>query len=237
MDALQQTIEQLVTTSKVLAHEGVIDILGHASVRHPNASSQFLMSRSLDPELITAADILPFAANGDPFRPTDAELDLFTERYIHAAIYEARPDVGAVVHSHSLDIIPYSVSKTPIRPMFVGGAKIGGPVPVWDIRTRFGDTTLLVTNMEQGRDLARSLGSSRAVLMRGHGGVVAGEQLIGTALIAISLQANASLQSKAMAMGDVQYLSDGEIARGNERPARKSGRNKIWDYHCRRAGL
>jgi HCOMODA/2-hydroxy-3-carboxy-muconic semialdehyde decarboxylase len=73
--------------------------------------------------------------------------------------------------------------------------------------------------------------------MRGHGGVVAGGQLISTALIAISLQANAALQSKAMAMGDVQYLSDGEIARGTERPARKGGGNKIWDYHCRRAGL
>ncbi len=237
MNALQQNIEQLVTASKVLAHEGVIDILGHASVRHPDDPSQFLMSRSIDPELITTDDILPFGKNGEPVRPEDAAHDLFTERFIHAAIYEARPDIGAVIHSHSLDIIPYSVSQTPIRPMFVGGAKIGGPVPVWDIRTRFGDTNLLVTSFEQGRDLARSLGDARAVLMRGHGGVVAGEQLVGTALIAISLQANAALQSKAMAMGNVQYLSDGEIARGNERPARKSGRNKIWDYHCRRAGL
>jgi ribulose-5-phosphate 4-epimerase/fuculose-1-phosphate aldolase len=86
-------------------------------------------------------------------------------------------------------------------------------VPNWDIRDTFGDSTnLLVTNMEMGRDLAKTLGSLTMTLMRGHGCVVVGRSLREVVFTSIYTEINAQMLCKALAMGEVTYLSDGEIA-------------------------
>jgi HCOMODA/2-hydroxy-3-carboxy-muconic semialdehyde decarboxylase len=93
----------------------------------------------------------------------------YLERFIHGGIFEARPDVMAVVHAHAEDILPFGLTDgTPLKPVIHSGSFIGSNVPVWDIADKFGDTNLLVANVEQGQDLAKSLGSPMS-LMRGHG--------------------------------------------------------------------
>jgi ribulose-5-phosphate 4-epimerase/fuculose-1-phosphate aldolase len=91
------------------------------------------------------------------------------ERFIHGAIDEARPDVHAVVHAHAEEVLPFTITTTPLRPVIHMASFIGARIPVWDIRDKFGDTNLLVVNTEQGRDLAACLDTDRVALMRGHG--------------------------------------------------------------------
>ncbi len=152
---LQTAIDELVIANRILAAEKVCDAFGHVSIRHPDDPRKFLLSRGRAPELIEASDIMQFtlegataAGNGKPY----------LERFIHGAIYEARPDVQAVVHSHSYSVVPFSVIGEKLRPIMHVCATIGADIPVWDPQHNFGDTDLLVADMQQGRDLARALG-------------------------------------------------------------------------------
>src|SRR5207248_7251164 len=106
----------------------------------------------------------------------------------HAAIFAARPDVMAVVHAHAEDTLPFGIAQaTKLRPVIHAGSFIGSEVQVWDIADRFGDTNLLVTNMEQARDLAKCLGPHNVALMRGQGFASAARYLIEVVRVSVFL--------------------------------------------------
>src|SRR3974377_216673 len=98
-DPLAETRQEVATANRILAHEGVLDAYGHISMRHPERPDRFLLSRSRSPELVEPEDIMEFTLDGNPVgndnRPP------YLERFIHGGVYEARPDVQAVVHSHA----------------------------------------------------------------------------------------------------------------------------------------
>ena len=84
-----------------------------------------------------------------------------------------------MIHSHAEDMLPFSISKTPMCCVAHVASDMGSHVPVWDIDEKFGDATnLLVINMEQGRDMAKKLGKNSVVLMRGHGFSAAADGLL-----------------------------------------------------------
>src|SRR5260370_6663845 len=139
-------------------------------MRHPEDPGKVLLSRGRAPEIIQASDIMQFTHDGGTAEGSGKP---YIERFIHGTIYEARPEVQAVVHSHSYSVVPFSVIGEKLRPIMHVCATIGADVPVWDPQINFGDTDMLVADMEQGRDLARVLGSRTSVLMRGHGSPVA----------------------------------------------------------------
>lgn len=230
-----EALRQIVYANRILANEGVVDAYGHVSMRHPDKSDRFLMARSRSPELVTLPDILEYGLDGEPLNADGAPV--YLERFIHAGVYEARPDVHAVVHSHAEELIPFGITGVELRPIFHTAARIGHHVPVWDIRENFGDTNLLVINMEQARDLAKTLGDNRVALMRGHGNVVGMPHLQGAVTAAIMAQRNARLQMAAMLMGKITYLSDGEvdIAGNVSDAARTVGHDRAWEYYVRRA--
>ena len=138
MQALIESLRHLVVANRILAHEGVVDAYGHVSVRHPDSPDRFLLARSRSPELVTMEDVLEFGLDGEPIDPDGPPP--YAERYIHAAIFEARPDVQSVIHNHAQELIPFSVTGVPLRPMFNTAGRIGAEVPSWDIRDKFGDT-------------------------------------------------------------------------------------------------
>src|SRR6202040_3647094 len=164
MSSLDSLIQDLVIANRILAKEEVVDAYGHVSVRHPDDAKRFLIARSLAPDLVGPGDIVELGLDGQPVAGESRTLNL--ERFIHAAIFEARPDVMAVVHAHAEDTLPFGIAEaTKLRPVIHAGSFIGGQVPVWDIADNFGDTNLLVTNMEQGRDLAKCLGGNNVARM------------------------------------------------------------------------
>jgi ribulose-5-phosphate 4-epimerase/fuculose-1-phosphate aldolase len=207
-------LEDIVVGSRVLADFGVLDGFGHVSARHPTNPNHFLMSRSLAPALVTADDIMEFDLDGNP---VDARgRTVFLERFIHSEIYKARPDVMAVVHTHSPGVVPFTVSRAPLRPIYHNAAFLAAGAPVWDIRQDFGDTDMLVRNPELGRSLAQTLGDKSVVLMRGHGDVTVGPAVRVAVFRAYYTDVNARLQSQAIALGgEVNYLTPQEGAKAD----------------------
>jgi len=208
-------LEDMVIGSRVLADFGVLDGFGHVSARHPTNPTHFLMARSLAPALVTADDIMEFDLDGNA---VDARgRTVFLERFIHGEIYKARPDVMSVVHTHSPGVIPFSVTKVPLRAMFHNPSFLGVGVPVWDIRKDFGDTDMLVSNPALGKSLAQTLGDKPVVLMRGHGDVAVGPSVKMAVFRAYYTDVNAKLQSQAIALGgEVTYLTPGEGEKGDK---------------------
>jgi len=228
-----QTLDELVTANRILAREGVVDSFGHVSIRHPERPERYILSRARAPECIEIDDLMEFSFDSTPIDARGRKP--YTERFIHGAMYEARPDVTAVVHHHSPSVIPFGVTGVPLSPVMHMCAGIGVRVPTWDSRTRFGDTNLLVTNAAMATDLARALGDRPVILMRGHGCVVAGASLREVVFNSIYLQLNADLQMKAQALGDITFLSDGEVA-AILRTRGSFTYERAWEFWCRRAG-
>jgi HCOMODA/2-hydroxy-3-carboxy-muconic semialdehyde decarboxylase len=141
----------------------------------------------------------------------------------------------SVVHNHSESVIPFGVTGQKIKPIFHMGASIGHEVPVWDSHDCFGDTALLVENMDMGRDLAKHMGAGPTALMRGHGATVAGRNIRQAVYISVYLEVNARLQKQAMDMGKVKFLTAGEVDKVAERTG-AYGINRAWENWCRRAG-
>src|SRR5258707_7453291 len=216
MAKLDDLMEELVTANRILAREGVVDSFGHISVRHPDNPQRYLLSRSRAPDCIERDDIMEFTLDG-------TQVDLcggapYLERFIDGALYEARPNVMSVVHNHSESVIPFGVTGKKIKPIFHMGASIGHDVRVWDSHDRFGDTALLVENMDMGRDLAKRIGAGGTALMRGHGATVAGKNIRHAVYISGYLEVNARLQKQAMDMGEVKLLTAGVGDQGSPPP-------------------
>ena len=236
MSEVETAFRNLVIANRILAHQGVVDAYGHVSIRHPTNPERFLLSRSRSPELVEERDIMEFTLEGkvvgDDRRPP------YLERFIHGGIFEARPDVNAVVHSHAEETLPFGISTVPLKPVIHVASSIGPQVPVWDIAEKFGDNTnLLVINPEQGRDLAKRLGQGRVALMRGHGFAAAGATIQDVVRLSVYLPVNARVLAQAMHFGSFKPLSQGEIeGRGAFNPkAPESWR--AWEYWARRAGV
>ena len=228
-----QALDDLVTANRILAREGVVDSFGHVSIRHPDRPDRYVLSRARAPECIEIDDLMEFALDSAPIAAAGRKP--YTERFIHGAVYDARPEVTAVVHHHSPSVIPFGITGVALSPVMHMCAGIGARVPTWDSRAQFGDTNLLVTNAAMASDLAGALGPRPAILMRGHGCVVAGASLREVIFNSIYLQLNADLQMKATALGDVTFLTDGEI----DAVLRTRGSftyERAWEYWCRRAG-
>ncbi len=237
MSTLNTLVRDLVIANRILAREDVVDAYGHVSVRNPENPRQFFLSRSVAPELVEPEDVVELGLDGQPVR--EEKRALYLERFIHAAIFEARPEINAVVHAHAEDILPFGVAQeTALRPVIHSGSFIGAQVPVWDIADKFGDTNLLVTNLEQGRDLARCLGANNVALMRGHGFASAGRSLIEVVRMSVYLPRNARALLRARQLGgEVKYLSQGEIdARNRGYSPYSSETWRAWQYWANKAG-
>lgn len=203
-------VEALAVANRILFNEGVVDGFGHVSVRHDRSPAHFLLARNMAPALVTPDDILTFDLDGQALDAGDRRV--YLERFIHAEIYRARPDVVAVVHSHSPSVIPFAATRTPLRPIYHMSGFLGAGAALFEIRDVAGNTDLLIRNAALGRALAASLGSNAAVLMRGHGSTVVGTSLQQAVYRAIYAETNARLQTQAMALGEVTYLNDEEAS-------------------------
>jgi HCOMODA/2-hydroxy-3-carboxy-muconic semialdehyde decarboxylase len=228
-------LKRLVAANRILANEGVVDAFGHVSVRDPRNAERFWLSRSRSPALVEPEDLMEFALDG-------AAIDArgrtpYGERMIHAAVYAARADVQSVVHHHAYCVLPFTITTEPLRPVVHTASVIGAEIPVWDIRTKFGGTDMLVRSIEQGRDLAAALARNTCLLIRGHGAVVVGASVERAVLTAIYLQVNANVLLQALPLGEPKPLSAEEIERSAEAQFSPLALDRSWEYFCQRAGV
>jgi len=227
MPTLDEALDDLVLANRILADHNVLDAFGHVSIRHPERPDRYFMSRSRGPNLVERADLIEFDLESRPIDQNGRRM--YAERHIHGRIYAARPDVHAVCHNHAPATIPFGATRTPLLPIFHMASVIGGDVPLWDIQDEFGDTNLLVTTQPQGDALARALGGNHVVLMRGHGSAVASATLRGVVFASVYLQKNAELVLAAKQLGDVTYLTPGEIDEAGTLLSEALSQDRAWE--------
>jgi ribulose-5-phosphate 4-epimerase/fuculose-1-phosphate aldolase len=234
LGASPQLVEDLVVANHVLAAEGVLDAYGHVSVRHDRDPKRYLISRSQAPELITADDIMEFDLDSKPIDSSGRAI--YLEIFIHGEIYKLRPDVHAIVHNHSVELISFGIVKTvPLRPVFHMSSFIAQGIPVFDVRKAAGMTDMLVRSPALGVALAQTLDNHPAALMRGHGAVVTAPSISQVVARSIYLQINARIQREAMALGgDITYL-DPEEARLREPEFARDRYSRAWQLWKRKA--
>ncbi|MCR4524172.1 class II aldolase/adducin family protein [Bosea sp. 47.2.35] len=203
-------LDELVAANHILFDQGVVDAFGHVSVRHDKRPDRFFLARNMAPGRVTLDDLVEFTLDGEPVSANGRKV--YLERFIHSEIFKARPDVQAVVHSHSHSIVPLSVvSGARLRPVFHMAGFIGSGAPVFEIREVAGDATdLLISNSEIGAALAQHFTQSDIVLMRGHGSTVVGDSIKRAVYRAVYAELNARYQLQALQLGDVTFLTEGE---------------------------
>jgi ribulose-5-phosphate 4-epimerase/fuculose-1-phosphate aldolase len=230
--ASRRLIDDLVAGSRILAEHGVLDAYGHISARSDKRPERFIMSRSRAPALVTAADLMELGADSEP--ATGDKRKGFIERYIHGEIYRARPEVMAVVHSHSPSVIPFGVTRTRLRPVYHMGSFLWSGAPVFEIRSSRKDNDLLIRDNALGKALAGTLGQCTCVLMRGHGMTVVGDGVQEAVFRAIYTEMNARLQLQAESLqGPIEFLSDEEGRRSSA--ANRGTLERPWELWKMRA--
>ena len=234
MADLEPLLRDLVIANCILANENVVDAYGHVSVRNPNNPDHYFLSCSRSPELVQRADIMEFRLDGTPVDGDSR--NPYLERFIHGAAFERNPDIQAVVHSHAEEVLPFTISSQPLLPVIHSAGFMGPEPPVWDIADNFGDTTLLVVNMDQGRDLAEAFSERRIVLMRGHGFAAAGRSLSEVVRLSVMLPRNAKILTTALQFGGLKPLRTGEIALRQDMNPDGKEFYRAWEYWATRAG-
>jgi len=225
-------VEKLVLANRILYARGVVDAFGHASARHDRSPEHFLLARNMAPALVRREDILTFDLDG-------AALDadgrrVYLERFIHAEIYRARPDVRAIVHSHSASVIPFGVTGQPLRPVFHMCGFLGEGTAHFEIRDVAGNSDMLIRDGRLGAALSTALGVRSTVLMRGHGSTTVGTSIEQAVYRAVYAEVNARLQLAALPLGPVTYLNAEEAAKAAA--VNDTQLPRVWELWTRELG-
>ena len=224
---------ELAVANHILYDQGILDGFGHVSVRDDHEPERFLLARNMAPALVTPADVLAFDLMGDAVIPDGPRV--YLERFIHAAIYRARPDVNAVVHSHAPSILPFGVvTGAELCPICHMSGFIRRNTPIFEIRDERGPASdLLIRSIELGSSLAATLTDHALVLMRGHGMTVVGSSLPQAVFRAIYTDANARTQLAAAQLGIPKFLTAEEAAAADAANDGQIGR--AWEFWALRA--
>jgi len=219
-DSNKQRIIDLVVANHILAAQGVLDGFGHVSVRSLSNPKHYFMARSRAPAIVNSDDIIEFDENSQPVNGKGREM--YNERYIHGEIFRMRPDLQAVVHSHSAAVLPFTVTGVPLKAMIHVAYFLGTePSPVFDLADVDGPRNgMLVINATSGAALAKVMGNRSVALMRGHGFAAGGENVRDAVFKAIYTQINAETEADALSLGTPTFMNKFEVTR-TERVSRQ----------------
>jgi len=204
---------------RILTQAGAIDHSGHGSRRRDSHSCLINSGASVRATL-TEADIVAIdwqgqLVDGGPRPPLEFP--------IHTAIYQARPDVGAILHTHPRWSTLLTMVGKPYRAVFGQGALLG-EVPVFD-------SPLSVNTEARGRELAAALGDGHAVLLKSHGAVIVGADLLECFALTVYLEENAWRQYQALQIGEPYVLSEDEQKACRQRLWSAGLFRKAWEHY------
>ncbi len=219
----------LAAACQILAHEGQGDLIwGHASARVPGTDLYYMKPARFGLEEITADDLLLLNQQGEVLW---GKHNRHTEYPIHAEIYQARPDVQAVVHTHPSAAVAFSATGNRLLP-------VGHEGVLFTDHGVFTDTTDLILTRAQGQALATALGPARAVLLRNHGIVTVGPSVAAACLYALFLDKACQTQLQAQSLTDAPLHSPaGEIADKIKHIYHPEALNHAFAYMARRHRL
>lgn len=202
--------KDFVTAMRIISREGLSDAFAHLSARVDGDKMLFMPRKS--PALVKTKDL--FVVDFIKQVPQSG---------VHQAFYKARPDAGAVIHFHSPYVILLTVIGQTIRPMHNYSAIFYEGVPVFE-------GTGQVETPERAAEIARLIGPSKAILLRGHGAVVVGKSIPEVCILALYLEESARLQTEAMKLGTPKFLSAEEAERVARRTFKPPSNARAWEH-------
>ena len=213
----------------MLARElGVLGATGHVSVRSPKNPNHYYISRYVSAGIVKASDIIE--NDLDSKAVAGPRSDEYQEVYMHGEIFKARPDVMAVLHAHTAELVAFTQSSVALRPVVNGGVFIGDGLPLHDIR-KFDPRESIIRTPELGRTVAQALGKKPGVLLKGHGIALTASSLQDLVSRAYNLRLNAMIQQQAIALGGtISYLDEQPSAAAAASASANGGYNRAWEY-------
>lgn len=213
---LEELKKKVALGNRILFHQGLADYHGHLSARIPG-TRQFLIKPVLAPlGYVTSKDIIivdideykrvceeNWAKAGKKREVTKLKLPP-RETMIHAAIYEARPDVNSVAHTHQPLATAFSVAGVPILPIYNQAAPFAPETPIFP-------SPRLIYTVQDGLEICQVLGHRTAMLLQGHGVVVVGDSVDYSTVHAVYLERTAYMQWVASCVGKPATMPQKEI--------------------------
>ena len=216
----QELRQQLADALSMMERAEVIDFNGHMSCRLPGTDHILINSGKSVRSALTAADIIEIDLDG---QPVGHEVVPPMEFHLHSAIYRRRPDVNAVAHTHPLWSTLFSSAGQEVQPVTMQAA-VMGPVQV------FGKTAS-INQRALAEELAEALGPHRVIMLRSHGAVTAGADIVEAFVLGIYLEETARRQYMARSLGTPYTLTPAEVDTIGANLRRPHLLRKVWDYH------
>jgi ribulose-5-phosphate 4-epimerase/fuculose-1-phosphate aldolase len=210
-ESYNATKSDFVTALRIIYHEGLSDAFAHLSARRNDGNEMMFMPRK-SPALVKSEDLF-FVDFEKPVAQSS----------LHQAIYKNRPDVKAVLHFHSPAVILLSVLGQTVQPMHNYSAIFYEGVPLYT-------GTGQVESPARAEDMAKLLGNSKALMLRGHGAVVVGRSIREVCVLALFLEESARLQTDAMRLGTPMFLERDEAERIAKRTFKPTSVERAWDH-------
>jgi L-ribulose-5-phosphate 4-epimerase len=217
---------------RILAMGGHGDYtLGHVSARSADGRHVLMKPNGLGLEEVTPDDILTLDFAGERVAGTGR---IHLESVLHTAVYRARPDVGAVVHTHPPYTTAFGATDAKLELLNHDA------VLFRDGLASFDETAELIVSPAQGAAVAAALGDKRAVIMRGHGVLVTGATVPWAVYAALTLERVIRIQAIARSLGDLRPMTPEMADRVYPDKYRDDHVAAYWAYLIRqvqRAGL
>lgn len=218
MDPTETQKQQLVDCIRMLEQSGIIDYNGHASTR-AGGGRMFINIGSCQRSRLTTADICTIDFDGNVLEGNGKPP---LEFHLHAGIYKARPDVAAIVHAHPKWSTFLSLTGHAYQPVYGQGSLVH-PMPVLD-------SPRSINNPEMAQRLAATLGERPAAMMKGHGAVTVGKNVMEAFVLANYLEENAYRQYMSLQIGTPYVFSDEEVAAAQSKLWTESLFKRTWDH-------
>ncbi len=225
MDAHLELKQQLVDCIRMLESTDIIDYNGHASIRLDDGL-MLINAGNCQRSRLTTADICTIDMDGQVLGAATGKPPL--EFHLHAGIYRARPDARAVVHAHPKWSTYLTMTGTPYAPVYAQGSLVY-PVPVLDSPNS-------INNRAMADRLAATLGDRPAALMKSHGAVTVGQNIVEAFVLANYMEENAHRQVMAMQIGQPYAFNDHELALCREKLWSPALFQRAWDHFQAKLG-
>lgn len=210
--------QRLVDCIRMLEHADIIDYNGHVSIRTGD-DQMFINIGSCQRSRLTVEDVCRIDMDGNVLEGAGKPP---LEFHLHAGIYRARPDVGAVVHAHPKWSTFLTMVGQEYLPVFAQGSLVY-PMPVLDSPNS-------INNRPMAERLAATLGDRPAAMMKSHGAVTVGKNIVEAFVLANYMEENAYRQYMAMQIGKPYQFSEQEIAMCREKLWSESLFTRTWDH-------
>jgi len=218
--------KMVVTACHILDAEGIMDELGHFSARVPG-EARVVMNGKVSPGQAVEEDLVLLDLDG---KKIEGRLEPAKEIPLHLSVYQRRPEVMAVAHTHSPTVVALGMAGVTLKAMENLGATIFGTgVPLYE---EYG----LVDTFEMGYRIVDTMGHSQTILLKGHGNIVTGESIQETCISAIWAEKAARLQVQAMLIGTPQVYSEEEVRKVRGQVTGGKAFERAWNYYQWRLG-